>query len=402
MTMNVQCPVCLGGEFEDLIDFGVIPRSGSFLPSPGTAFRTMHHAFEFCTHCALTRQRGQADDSPDYRNVNRSTRRQMPVYTPNLVSSLSRHHPDRNDLVVDVGGNDGAFLDLVAEAGYANRLNIEPSVPLAELSAKAGHKVETVHLDSTEANRIRKQYGPAGGIFCRHVLEHVPDPFGLLSAMRLMLKEDGILFVEIPDARGILHRLLGHELWDEHLFHFTVENLGRLVKRTGFLLEEETIQPHRGGTNILFRARMDFQQKSSSFPEKAVFSDVEACRCFKTRWMDLRLRIQSEMKGWAEPVACLGASHPQSNYILFTEIGGHVDFLVDDDPHKVGCYVPLPQPVPVVSTAQLFDGPPPGTIIRTAFGCEAWMDGICLPLAARGARIVEPYLTSNPRLYRPE
>lgn len=391
MGKNLNCPVCQSEKFEELTDFDVIPRSGSFLPDREASFYKESHSLDFCSHCALIKRRLNSEGPLDYQHVNRVTREQMPAYVPEIIRILSNRYHESEGLIMDVGGNDGAFLDMVAQAGYPNCLNIEPSVALAEACLETGHKVENVHLDLKVAKRIRNCYGPAGVIFCRHVLEHVPDPFGLLSAMRTMLKNDGYLFVETPDAKGIIHGLLGHELWDEHLFHFTSENLSLLLMRSGFRVDWRSVKPHRGGTNILFWAKPSLINSPLAPCENEAESDVKACRRFNERWADLRSRIQEEVENWPNPIICLGASHPQSSYLLFTGIGHHVDFLVDDDQMKVGSFVPVPQPVPVISTDQLLKGSPPGTVIRSAFGCDSWMDYVCTPLAEKGVSIVEPY-----------
>ncbi|MBF0550754.1 MAG: methyltransferase domain-containing protein [Deltaproteobacteria bacterium] len=391
MITSALCLVCGNPIFEELVDFGLIPRSNSLLSQPETSFPKVDHSLEFCPKCAMIRRRTSSQAPSDYSEVKRATGAQTPVYINEIIRDLTALCLTRGSLIIDVGGNDGAFLDLVASAGYTNRLNVEPAMAFIEPCRQAGHLVENVHLDLDQASRISRQYGLAEVIFCRHVLEHVPDPFCFLVAIRSMLKENGSFFLEIPDAEGIIHGLLGHELWDEHLFHFTADNANRLLIRAGWHIFWSTIKPHRGGTNLLVWAQPSSVDQATLSTSEIASQDVSACRSFKTRWTELTWRIIQDAKTWPRPIGCFGASHPQSNYLLFTGLGRQVEFLIDDDPGKIGRYVPIPQPVPVVSTAQLLAGPLPGTIIRSAFGCDFWMDKFCPSLSARGTLIVEPY-----------
>lgn len=75
------------------------------------------------------------------------------------------------------------------------------------------------------------------------VLEHVDDPALLLRHLRGLLREDGRLFVAVPNARS-LHRVLGHEAGllpdlyalspaDLELGHRRYFDLERLVKLVG-------------------------------------------------------------------------------------------------------------------------------------------------------------------------
>jgi SAM-dependent methyltransferase len=384
-----SCPSCLNSSFETLIDLGVMPRTGSFLSSPEQPYPQLELSFEFCSQCALVRRQILAEESPDYTEVNRKTDRQLPDYTHQIVRSLEQREMGKEELVVEIGANDGEFLSFLARAEYKNCLAVEPSITLANACSDRGHQVWNAHLDPTEALKIKETYGLARLVICRHTLEHVPNPQGLLLAMRSLLAEDGLLFLEVPDARTIICDLQGHELWDEHLYYFTPDNLALLLQRSGFRVEEMTVLPHRSSANILCWSRPS--QQDSLTHSSGCASDVELSRRFRDRWFSLAQQLQAEQKNWPKPIVAIGAAHLQSNFLQFVGLGSDIDFLVDDDPIKVGRYVPMPHPVPVVSTEQLLKSTLPGTIIRTAFGYESWMNKICQPLAQQGVQIVEPY-----------
>jgi 2-polyprenyl-3-methyl-5-hydroxy-6-metoxy-1,4-benzoquinol methylase len=392
MPIPSQCPVCDKEQFEKFIDFGIIPRSGTFSPVPDTLPSFTSHSFEFCLFCALILKHQGACEEKDYQIVNRSTQKQMPLYTENILNQFFSLNPSRADLIVDVGGNDGAFLNLLANAGFKRLLNIEPSLALAEICRKQGHCCENVSLDLRAADEILSRHGFASTIFCRHVLEHVADPVGFLSAIRKMLNKSGRLFLETPDARGIFEGLLAHELWDEHLFHFDAENLSQLLEKTGFRIDECEIKPHRGGTNILIWARPANQIHLQKALKKTDSATLDACKHFAKRWSDFSNRICKEAQKWSKPIICLGASHPQTNYCLFTKLGAGIDYFVDDDPLKIGKYVPVPRLVPVLSSPELLAHISSGTIIRSAFGCDHWMDHICKSLPSHKFQFIEPYL----------
>lgn len=388
-NIEKPCPVCSSTEFAELIDFGLIPQSGIFLSSPKEQFRQIHLVFEYCLTCSLIRSRPFDQPCPDYRKVNRPTHNQVPEYIPEIIRYLSQVPQKNSGLVLDIGGNDGAFMDLAAEAGCRNRLIIEPSISLAEVCRERRHPVENVYFNSFEAKRICKCYGPAKVIFCRHVLEHLPDPEDFFKALRIITAEEGIVFLETPDARGIIERLLGHELWDEHLFHYSEDHLSYLTGRFGYDVQTKAVKSHRGGSNLLLWAKKGENRKPLQL--KSAQNDIENCHSFKERWLKLSWSLQKAALNWPRPIGCMGASHPQSNYAIFTGLGAQIDFLVDDDPDKINSFVPLPQPTPVISTEQLLDGDSVGTLLLTAFGCDDWIDKLRRPLSEKGTRLIDPY-----------
>ncbi len=390
MSEYVKCPVCEGVKFTELIDFGVIPSSWNLLQAPETPCCQASHKFEFCSTCALIRRIIGNSEIPNYQEIDRCTAPQMPTYVPTIIDQLCARLPNKDVFIADIGGNDGAFLGMVAQKGYRRLLNVEPSSRLALASAESGCLVENVHFNASEAQRIATRHGQAGAIFCRHVLEHVPDPLEVLAGIRQLLSDDGWLFLEVPNAREIIHGMFGHWLWDEHLFYFTSVNLATLLAKSGFHIETITLKPHRGGTNIWVWAHPAIPSRAPVAADLA-HDDLRACKVFGDRWESLKRKTLAQSRTWSKPVACLGASHPQSNFIKFLGLGDFISYLVDDDPLKIGRFVPAPRPIPVISTRQLLDGPPPGTVVRSAFGCLDWMDRICTKLMARGTRVVEPY-----------
>lgn len=386
------CPVCEQDSFMELIDFGRIPRSGTFLSHPDEAFVQIALSFEYCSACALLRQRPVGQTLGDYTNVARTTAGQLPAYAAHLAESLHSSGISEDDLVVEVGANDGAFLDILAQTGFRNTLGVEPSRNCAEACRRKGHRVYERHLDAQEATAIRDEFGVASAVVCRHTLEHVPNPFAFLLAVRSLLAENGVLFLEVPNARAVTHELRGHELWDEHLHIFTPENLAMLVGRVGFTTSNTLVWPHHATTNILlWAARLPAAPVPCAPAAEFATEDIRFCQAFASRWRQLSKNAAADLADAGHPIGMIGAGHPQSNYAIFTGLSRFIDLLVDDDPRKVGRYVPLPQPVKVLSSAEFLDKQMPATMLRTAFGCEEWMDRLLAPLITRGTRIVQPY-----------
>jgi SAM-dependent methyltransferase len=392
MTTEVnRCPACCHASFAELIDFGLVPHSGTFLSQPDEPFTQIQLSFEYCSQCALLRQRPVGRTLGDYTDVSRGTAGQLPAYATYLSESLRLSSGSRDHFVIEVGANDGAFLDILARRGFTNILGVEPSRNCAEACRARGHRVYERHLNAEEAKAIRDDYGSAHAVVCRHTLEHVPDPYSFLQAMRSLLAENGILLLEVPNARAVTHELRGHELWDEHLHIFTPENLAMLSSRAGFATSSILVWPHRDTTNILFWATLQSPLSQEISAPQGCAEDVQLCQGFEPRWRALSRNVAGEVSRGKKPIGMIGASHPQSNYALFTGVSPSIDLVVDDDPRKVGRYVPLPQPVKVLSTAQFLDKQTPATMLRTAFGYEEWMDTLLAPLVATGINVVKPY-----------
>lgn len=384
------CPACGAADYAPFADFGLVPVSGQLLGSPEERLVQRQLAFSYCRRCALIRQDSIGGQEADYTEVTRRTRRQLPAYAVGILGAL-RGYIGLDDLVIEVGANDGSFLDHLRGAGFQRRLGIEPSRALAALCGAAGHAVENRHLTLGEAPGIIARHGLARAVICRHTLEHVPDPLAFLRALRALLSDQGVLYLEVPATEPIVERLQGHELWDEHLSYFSPDNLGRLAARAGLATLQSAVLEHRASLNLALWAR-PVAAAVETRDEAPLDAELLAnCASFAARWRDFAKRLHARAAHWRGPVIAMGASHPQSNFLLFSGLGSRIDVLVDDDEVKAGRYLALPRPTLIRSSGQVVaeaDGG--GTLLLSAFGYERWARELGAALVARGYDIVDP------------
>ena len=77
------------------------------------------------------------------------------------------------------------------------------------------------------------------------------------------------------------------------------------------------------------------------------------------------------------PIFFVGASHSQSNLINFVGVGAIVDFLIDDDPAKIGRFAPIKGGGPVTINTMAFEKhATSGTVVLSGFGYPKWTDRI--------------------------
>jgi 2-polyprenyl-3-methyl-5-hydroxy-6-metoxy-1,4-benzoquinol methylase len=109
-------------------------------------------------------------------------------------------------------------------------------------AVEAGRRAygEIVRLGDIHA--ARAEQAPAEAVVAYHVLEHVPDPRAFLSAAHALLRDRGLLVIEVPhvgsfDARwvpAVRERVLD---LPRHLSHFTPRTLTALLGEQGFTIE---------------------------------------------------------------------------------------------------------------------------------------------------------------------
>jgi SAM-dependent methyltransferase len=137
-------------------------------------------------------------------------------------------------LVVDVGCGGGLFLQLLKERGVKNVAGLDFSLDAAHIATKRAG------VPAVCATLSRAPFAPesCAGITMFHVLEHLYEPAGYLEAARQLLKPNGRLIAQVPNAASWQFLLFG-ERWNgidvpRHLINFRQSDLQSLLENCGF------------------------------------------------------------------------------------------------------------------------------------------------------------------------
>ncbi len=138
-------------------------------------------------------------------------------------------------LLLDIGCGGGLFLGMMRQAGFLG-FGLDFSREAAAVAWR--QQGVAVICGSLEQNPVAPSSCAAVTMF--HVLEHLPDPAAYLSAAHRILRPDGRLIVQVPNASCWQFRLLG-ERWNgidipRHLVDFRERDLARLLERYGFTI----------------------------------------------------------------------------------------------------------------------------------------------------------------------
>jgi SAM-dependent methyltransferase len=136
--------------------------------------------------------------------------------------------------IVDLGCGAGGFL-----AAWRRARPGEPALGL-EGDAAAADLARSRGLDIVESDLAGALPPAAGGgslYTLWHVLEHLDDPAGVLTAIREIMDPDGHIVLAVPNAAGLERSFFRSRTiaWDppRHRWHFTPEGLTALSRLTG-------------------------------------------------------------------------------------------------------------------------------------------------------------------------
>lgn len=135
--------------------------------------------------------------------------------------------------VLDVGCGGGLFLALLRERGF--EVQGLDSSPKGAALARQRHRIEVVCGTLEDAALPPSRYR---AVCMFHVLEHLAHPPSYLDAAHKLLRPEGRLIVQVPNAASWQSRLLRGR-WNgadvpRHLFQFRDSDLELLLDSCGF------------------------------------------------------------------------------------------------------------------------------------------------------------------------
>ncbi len=158
---------------------------------------------------------------------------------------IARIVADKHAWIVDIGCASGGLLRSLHNLGYTNLYGIDPSPSCVAQT----NQVPGVEAFVGSLSQMPEALKPFDCIVLSHVLEHVKDLQPVLKHLRMLLKPDGLLYVETPDATRYTEYMFApfQEFNTEHINHFSLIGMTNLLQRCGFA-------PTRFGTKIALLA----------------------------------------------------------------------------------------------------------------------------------------------------
>ena len=273
---------------------------------------------------------------------------------------ISRLNIPENSYVLDVGSNDGMLLKCFKKLKM-KVLGIEPAIETAEKATERGIESISDFFGPKIAKNIFKEYGAMDVITINNLLANVDNLDELAESVEYLLSPNGFLIIESSYLGDMINNMVFDFIYHEHLSYLSIIPLVKYFKKFGLELMDLQKVPTKGGS-----MRYYFQNKNDSKSVKPHvvewindeivngLHDIERYKKYEIQIEKTKTECLEVLQKLVDSKASIigyGASATSTTLIHHYGLQNILDYLVDDNPAKIGTYSPglhLPVKAPFV------------------------------------------------------
>jgi SAM-dependent methyltransferase len=281
-----------------------------------------------------------------------------------VVSERQRLGAD--DLVIDIGCNDGTLLSRFAEQGL-RVLGVDPGQTTGALCRARGINVCETFWNLQTGRALRHLNLAPDLITATAVFYHVPDLHDFVAALHEVMSERTIFMTQCVYLKDVLEKNQFDHFYHEHTMIHALAPLERLFARHGMKMLDVEFDPIHGGSFILYVALESSPHEQSAAVRDAIaaeiaagLQDLDTYRAFARRAernRDALVALLEDLKSEGKTVFGMCAPVKGSTLLNYAGIGPDLVRLTTEvNPYKIGKLTPGTH-IPIVSEDSLAEQP---------------------------------------------
>jgi SAM-dependent methyltransferase len=370
------CQVCGHAPLDNVLSLGYMPPVNQMVPIGAVARQQPWFPTNLlhCGNCDLV-QLGLAVDPaiifpPEYPYTSGTTKLLRDNFADLHRESAAMLGLGADDLVVDIGSNDGTLLSNFKNGGH-RVLGIEPT-DVGDIANSKGIPTLKRYFGVEVAREVKHDHGLASVVTAANCFAHIEDVHAIVDGIVEMLKPDGVFISESHYLIGLLDTLQYDTIYHEHLRYYSAASLKHLLEMHDLEIFHARPIPSHGGSIRVYAARRGTHRVQDSMrrmlatePHGEALSSRLAA--FRRDVVLSKLRLMSLLREVKEKGARIaGISAPSRASTLINYVGldeGIIDYVCEiPGSLKIGKFMPGTR-IPVVEEAKLFADQPDSAVI---------------------------------------
>jgi methylation protein EvaC len=355
---RTTCRFCEGSNLTKILDFGNFPLAGGFLKETDLSKEKLYpFSLNLCRNCFLVQISDIVPAEVLFKENYFFFSSAIGTLVTHFESFAEEVHKrflkDRRDpSAFELGCNDGVLLKPLAALGV-RAVGIDPATNVVNSIESKDITVINEFFSERAAIEIRKQHGQFDAFLTSYSFAHIDDMIDIMKGVKCLLKDDGVLVIEIYYLGTLIDELQYDMIYHEHFSYYSLGALGLFLHRYGMEVFDLQYIPGVRSGSVRFYARNINQRSESVSPavskmmeyeKSSKFDRVETYSRYADRISETRndlVALLSRLRNAGKSIIGYGASGRGTIIMNYCGINGrHLDYVVDDAPAKQGFFTP--------------------------------------------------------------
>jgi SAM-dependent methyltransferase len=366
------CQICNSTKLHTILDLGHQPLCDTLLTKEMLDLPEKNYPLRmiWCESCTDVQIDYCVDGSevyhPEYPYKSGVTKELVEYQVKIAESIISKYNLKQNDLVVDIGSNDGTLLSGFKGTGI-RAVGVEPT-NIAKIANANGIETVQAFFDIKTSELVKQKHGQASAIITTNTFAHMQGLGEFIMGAYNILKEDGVFISETHYLLSVIEGGQFDTVYHEHLRTYSLKALVALFNQYDFTVTDVERGDRYGGnirvhvTKGKGRKVSEAVEKLLDLEEKSGLGKLETYTQFAKRVQEARIQFMDFLiTQKREGNSVVGNSCPGRCVTLLNYYGIDselIPYLAEQSTSlKLGMYLPGKH-IPVVNNQRLIDEQP--------------------------------------------
>ena len=251
-SYKTECRVC-GGGFEHYLSLGLSPLANNLNDEKNFPNDLYPLDLNFCNQCSNSQLSVVVPPEKMFGNYFylSSTSKQFRNHFVEIAKELKTNLKlNKNSVVVDIGSNDGVFLDPLQNLGI-NAVGVEPAKNVAKIANSKKLFTLPEYFNEKTVDKIVKKYGKADVVTAFNVFAHGDGLKEILNNTEKLLKDRGEFVFEIQYLLRTIKDLTFDNVYHEHVNYWCLISILNFFKDSNMkVYKVKEVDTHGGSLRV--------------------------------------------------------------------------------------------------------------------------------------------------------
>jgi methylation protein EvaC len=349
-----KCRLCESKKLKTFIDFSKMPLAGAFLSKSEIKNEFLYPmAMQFCRDCSSV----QVDTVIPLDVLFKKY-----FYFSSSINTLIEHFFDLSNMVskkylknggnvLEIGCNDGVFLNHMVKKNGVNCIGVDPAKNVIKKISNKKINAYNKPFNLELAKKIKSRFHKIDLIVSSFSFGHIDNMKSVAEGINTLLDKNGTFIFEIYYLGTVIKELQYDMMYHEHMTYYTIKSLKKFLSKHNLRIFNIEKIKLRSGSLRFSCCRLKHKRTDSKNVEKYTrdenkngFNKLSYLNNYNKKIYKTKseiIKIIKKLKKNNKTIYGYGASGRGTIIMNYCKLDKTVlDYVVDDAPAKRGKYTP--------------------------------------------------------------